>query len=563
MNNPNPEAESDICSELIADIGNSFTRVVLIAPVLGQPCVVASAVHPTTNLAPWNDISVGVMEAVLEIAEQSGRALIDSSGDLIRPAKADGTGVDRFRLMISAVPPFRTVTAGLAEEFSLDSARQAMSTIYAREVACLTPTDNRPVEEHIGEIIAVDPDIFLAAGNLHEGSQEQFDTLVDAIILSTRLSPTQKRPIVVVAGDAALHDQAKDRLGEISDLFQVADLRPGVTEDSSNEIRELLSGLFKKEKVAALPGIDLLLKWSDGEATPKVAAFAILTDHAAKAADGRVLAIDIGARAITLASARPGGSRIYLRNDLGMSNMPVGLLTKAGENHQDNPEWAVRLPLLQDLAAHKRLFQRSVPLTHEERDLEQQLAGLQLAEAAKAAAIDWGWSADGALLPMQRIILHGGVLTSGDNLQSTAAWVLASLKAVGVFDLVVDRRNAMPAAGLYVEDCQVDHNLLVDDMPFASAATVVVPRGKARGAKFGVKVEISRDGDLLLEKKIPLGELEIIPVDGTSAVKLVATPGGKLDLGEGGGRAVTRQVIPGELGIIVDTRHLSQARIAG
>src|SRR5689334_5158188 len=111
----------NIESVLVADCGSNTTRVVLVEVVDQAYRFIARGEAPSTLEEPYNDVTVGVLNAIASIEHSTGRQLL-LGGRLLVPQQEDGTGVDAFVACSSAAEPLRVVVAGLVRNISADSA---------------------------------------------------------------------------------------------------------------------------------------------------------------------------------------------------------------------------------------------------------------------------------------------------------------------------------------------------------------------------------------------------------------------------------------------------------
>src|SRR5689334_1443386 len=108
---------SNIESVLVADCGSNTTRVVLVEVVERAYRFVARGEAPSTLEEPYNDVTVGVLNAIATIESSTGRHLL-VGGRLLVPQQEDGSGVDAFVACSSAAEPLRVVAAGLIRNLS-------------------------------------------------------------------------------------------------------------------------------------------------------------------------------------------------------------------------------------------------------------------------------------------------------------------------------------------------------------------------------------------------------------------------------------------------------------
>ena len=79
---------------LATDCGSTTTKAILIQLVDGVFRLTHRGEAPTTVEAPFEDVTRGVLNAILELEELSGRTILDGE-KIISPVK-DNAGVDIF-----------------------------------------------------------------------------------------------------------------------------------------------------------------------------------------------------------------------------------------------------------------------------------------------------------------------------------------------------------------------------------------------------------------------------------------------------------------------------------
>lgn len=85
---------------LATDCGSTTTKAILIEKRDGQYRLIVRGEAPTTVEAPFEDVTMGVLNAVQEVEELSGRKLLDEKNQIIRPrltrtAKSGRTCISR------------------------------------------------------------------------------------------------------------------------------------------------------------------------------------------------------------------------------------------------------------------------------------------------------------------------------------------------------------------------------------------------------------------------------------------------------------------------------------
>ena len=86
----NPE---DIKVIVATDCGSTTTKAILIEFVNGEYRLISRGEAPTTVEAPFEDVTMGVLNAVGELEELTGRKILDENGKFITPSNG-GVGTD-------------------------------------------------------------------------------------------------------------------------------------------------------------------------------------------------------------------------------------------------------------------------------------------------------------------------------------------------------------------------------------------------------------------------------------------------------------------------------------
>ena len=80
---------------LATDCGSTTTKAILIQKVGGEYRQTHRGEAPSTVEEPFADVTIGVINAVTEVAELADRRLVDDDGRIIQPAR-DGEGCDVY-----------------------------------------------------------------------------------------------------------------------------------------------------------------------------------------------------------------------------------------------------------------------------------------------------------------------------------------------------------------------------------------------------------------------------------------------------------------------------------
>src|SRR5210317_160307 len=84
----------DISVIVATDCGSTTTKAILIEKRDGEYRLIVRGEAPTTVEAPFEDVTMGVLNAVAEVEELSGRKLLDENGKIIYPTNGNvGTDI--------------------------------------------------------------------------------------------------------------------------------------------------------------------------------------------------------------------------------------------------------------------------------------------------------------------------------------------------------------------------------------------------------------------------------------------------------------------------------------
>ena len=108
---------------LATDCGSTTTKAILIEYLNGEYRLTHRGEAPTTVEAPFEDVTRGVLNAVMEIEELSGRTIIEND-QVISPSNGT-TGVDIYISTSSAGGGLQMMVAGVVKTMSGDSSESA------------------------------------------------------------------------------------------------------------------------------------------------------------------------------------------------------------------------------------------------------------------------------------------------------------------------------------------------------------------------------------------------------------------------------------------------------
>ncbi len=558
--------ERTIESILVADCGTVFTKLLLLESVEGGAAgqsyrFVAQAETLTTLNPPWNDLSVGVVNALEELEQITGRRLY-GAGRLITPQRGL-EGVDAFAVILSAPEPLSLVIAGLVREMSLESARRAASGTYATIKTILSREGslNSPQTTWSRTVRDIAPDVVLLVGGVDGGARRPVMELADAIALAASMLEQDQRPVVLYAGNAELRPQITKLMGDITHVEVVDNVHPTVDTEHLGPAQTALEQYYIEGRMNAAPGAETLLAWSRLPLLPTATAFARVVEylcHREGNTDRGVLGIDVGAATTTVAASFADRSYVTIY-DKGVAYGPLEWVQDHGTAPllQWLPDEMEEEELLVQL--HNRVLRPwTIPQDPRELWVEQAVVREMLRSALDMARPTWDPGKvnvlPGMLPGVDPILLSGGGLVHMPRPGQALLVTLDSLQPTGISTILLDVNRAAPALGAVAGLKPLAAASAMESGTLISLGTVISPVGKARPGEVVMKMRIMYEDGGTLNVEARYGDIEIWPLLPGQKATLELHPNRRFDVGLGFGRGGKVQAIGGLVGLVVDAR---------
>jgi len=183
-------------------------------------------VNIATVEAPFEDVTKGVLNAVMEVEELAGRKLLD--GDQIITPRNGADGVDIYISTSSAGGGLQMMVAGVVKSMTGESAERAALGAGSIVMDVLASNDGRKAHEKITRIRQLRPDMILLSGGIDGGTTKHVVELAEILAAANpkpRLGQNFKLP-VIYAGNNKATENIKETLGTITDLDITENIRP-------------------------------------------------------------------------------------------------------------------------------------------------------------------------------------------------------------------------------------------------------------------------------------------------------------------------------------------------
>ncbi|MEN8152141.1 MAG: glutamate mutase L, partial [Planctomycetota bacterium] len=284
----------ELKSILATDCGSTTTKAILIQKKGDGYRLVVRGEAPTTVEAPAEDVTRGVLNAVREVEELSGRKILD--GEKIITPDAGDEGVDIYVSTSSAGGGLQMMVAGVVKQMTGESAERAALGAGAIVMDVIATNDGRRPHERIERIRQLRPDMILLSGGTDGGTVEkvvELGELIAAARPSARLGAQYQLPIIY-AGNKDARQPVQDLLEDKCALSIEDNIRPVLERENLKPARDAIHELFMEHVMAHAPGYKKLMKWTEVPIMPTPGAVGIIMQTIAHLEDISVIGVDIG-----------------------------------------------------------------------------------------------------------------------------------------------------------------------------------------------------------------------------------------------------------------------------
>jgi len=568
---------------IATDCGSTTTKAILIEKIDGHYRQTFRGEAPTTVEAPFEDVTMGVLNSINEVEEISGRRLIDANGQIIRPTKGND-GADIYVSTSSAGGGLQMMVVGLIRNITAESAERAALGAGSIVMDVIAANDNRPMHEKIERIRRLRPDMILLAGGTDGGNVQQVVELAELIAAASpkpRLGNTTELP-VIFAGNRDAIPEIKKTLDSKVDLYIVDNLRPDTGSENLAPSRDKIHGLFMEHVMAMAPGYKKLMSWTDAPIMPTPGAVGDMMRIVADEEGISVVGVDIGGATTDVFSVfkdskgEPQFNRTVSAN-LGMSYSISNVFTEAGiDNVMRWIPFDMDERELRNQVKNKMIRPTTIPQNLETLVFEQALAreALRLAfihhktfatelkgvQQQRSVSETFDQSAELArtlvkMKDLNLIIGSGGVLSHAPRRNQSALMMIDAFEPEGVTDLAVDSIFMMPHLGVLAQvhkEAALEvfhHDCLVP------LGTCVAPTGEAKEGKAILNYSIQFADGRTEKGTLQCGEMKLFPLPTGESATGSFTPSRGYDLGAGAGKELLNvKLTGGVVGIILDGR---------
>jgi uncharacterized protein (TIGR01319 family) len=567
---------------LATDCGSTTTKAILIERKGNDYRLIVRGEAPTTVEAPFEDVTMGVLNAVGEVEELTGRKLLDEKGRIISPAKGE-VGTDLYISTSSAGGGLQMMVAGVVRSMTAESAERAALGAGAIVMDVIASNDKRLPHQQIERIRHLRPDMILLSGGIDGGTTTHVVELAELISAADprpRLGTGYRLP-VIYAGNKDARDFVSNTLNEKVDLDIVDNIRPVLERENLMPAREKIHDLFMEHVMAQAPGYRKLMTWTDAPIMPTPGAVGLIIKTIADMEKIEAVGVDIGGATTDIFSVFQGVFNRTVSANLGMSYSVSNVFAEAGlENVMRWVPFHMDERNLRNRVKNKMIRPTTIPQTMEELIFEQAIAkeALRLAfiqhksfatvlkgiqqqrTIADAFEQTMGGQTLVNMMSLNMLVGSGGVLSHAPRRQQAAMMLIDGFLPEGITRLAVDSIFMMPQLGvLSTLHAQAATQVFEKDC-LIHLGTCIAPVGEIKEPKDILKYQFEMPNGEKIEGTVKFGDMKRIPLgsdektESPLSCKAILDPLRGFDLGEGKGNKVEKEISGGVTGIIIDAR---------
>jgi len=571
-----PKIDRPLNVIVATDCGSTTTKAILIEKIGDTYRQTYRGEAPTTVEAPFEDVTRGVLNAIAEIEELSGRKILDGER-IITPCRDDKTGVDIYISTSSAGGGLQMMVTGVVQNMTGESAQRAALGAGAIVIDVLAANDGRLPHEKIERIRSMRPDMILMSGGTDGGAVTHVVEMAEYVAAAEprpRFGVTFKLPLIY-AGNKEAQPQVKKILEDKTALVVTENIRPVLERENLSPARNKIHDLFLEHVMQQAPGYKKLIDMAGAPIMPTPAAVGLIMETIAKREHLNLIGVDIGGATTDVFSVFDGVFNRTVSANLGMSYSVSNVLAEAGlANIMRWVPFTIDEQTLRNRIKNKMIRPTTIPQTLDELQIEQAIArealrlalihhkslatGLKGVQQERTISDVFEQQTSGKslvdMLKLDLIVGSGGILSHAPRRTQSMLMMVDAYEPMGCTRLSVDSIFMMPHLGVlstinekaatdvFVRDCMI------------YLGTCVAPIGQGKDGDVCADYEILWAEGKTTKEQLRFGELRLFPLESGKQATIKVQPVKGINMGAGAGVAVTKEVHGGVVGLLLDGR---------
>jgi len=568
-----PEEEMEYV--LVTDVGSTTTKARLFQKIKGEWRYVLSGESPTTVEAPYENVIMGVQNAIREIEEFADLKFLSEEG-IIKPS-SNGRGVDFYCTTSSAGGGLQMMVAGVIKAMTADSANRAALGAGAIVMDVIAVDDEKADHEKIDKIRHLRPDMILLAGGTDGGTTTlvmQIAELIAAADPKTRLGADYELPLVF-AGNKVVRPAIKKLMSDKYALDIVDNLRPVLEVENTEPARQAVHELFMEHVMSHAPGYPDLMKQTDLDILPTPAGEGMAMQLIAHVERENLLGVGLGGATTNVYSIFDGKFVRSVSANLGMSYSICNVLKETGiDNIMRWIPFEFDERSLVDALRNKMIRPTTIPHTLESLLVEHAVArealrlglkhhmtlairlkGVKKVHRMMGDILEY--SLKDSYIEMMNIGIiagTGGLISHAPRRQQSMLILIDAFQPEGVTRLFQDSVFMMPHLGVLSKAFPDMAWNIFDKDCLIRLGTVIAPSGTAKKGEVAINVRIEMPDETVFESDIKFGEIVRVSLAERIKAKATLSPKRDFDIGAGPGKILETTVEGGVVGVVIDAR---------
>jgi uncharacterized protein (TIGR01319 family) len=572
LKKPNEEMQYIIAT----DVGSTTTKARFFHLKDGEWRFLVAGEAPTTVEAPYEDVTLGVQNAVREVEELTGHKLLSPEGSGIIIPYDGEKGVDLYCTTSSAGGGLQMMVAGLIKSMTAESANRAALGAGAIVMDVIARDDGRQPYQKIQRIRSLRPDMILMAGGTDGGAGShvmEIAELIKAAEPKPRLGVAYKLPIVY-AGNKSLRKEIENLMKAEFALQMVDNIRPVLEVENTEPARRAVHELFMEHVMSHAPGYQKLMQWTDVDIMPTPAGEGMAMQLIANSYKKNVLGVGLGGATTNVYSVVDGRFVRSVSANLGMSYSVTNVMKEAGIDNimrwipfnLDREEVASRLmnkmirpttipQTLEDLIVEHSVAREALRLgLQHHRTIATRLKGIQL---QRTISDMFEQAVAESYVEMMNIDIcagTGGLLSHAPR-RVQAMYILSDAwLPEGVTRMFQDSVFMMPHIGVLSTVYRDAAWSIFDKDCLVRMGTNIAAAGTGKVGEHCMTVELDKPSGEHVKEELNFGEIRIVELHEREEAKAMITPAKDFNVGAGPGKEIETTVSGGVAGLMLDAR---------
>jgi uncharacterized protein (TIGR01319 family) len=561
---------------LATDCGSTTSKARFFMKKGNEYRFVCAGEAPTTVEAPYEDVTLGVRNAVREVEELTGHKLLSQDG-IIDSRKDEKIGIDLYVTTSSAGGGLQMMVAGVVKTMTAESAERAALGAGAIVMDVIAVNDGRRLHEKIDILRHLRPDMILVAGGTDGGDIEHVVQTAEVIRTAepkARLGAGYNLP-VVYAGNKSARKKIEEILSSKFALTIVDNIRPVLEMENTEPAREAIHELFMEHVMSHAPGYDKLMKWTEVPIMPTPAGEGRMFRTLAELRKVNVIGVGLGGATTNVYSVYDGKFVRTVSANLGMSYSICNVLRSAGlRNIMRWLPFSADEVAIRNVLRNKMIRPTTIPRTIDELVIEHAVArealrlgfehhkllarGLRGVRIQRTIADIFDQKAfTETYIDMMHVDIiagTGGLLSHAPRRAQTALAVIDGFLPEGITKLAQDSVFMMPHLGVLSTVHAAAALEIFEKDCLVRIGTCIAVKGTSIEGTEAFKIAANMPDGSTVQKSLKFGEIGRIPLEEGKNAAIEIEPAKELDVGAGPGNKLTANVEGGVVGLILDAR---------